>query len=222
MKNIINNGKLDLNFKHGYITEDNTIMLSNKKINDERAVKLLISALKDEDSLVRKHLAIALGRTKDPRAVTPLISLLQDNHSGVRRWAAHYLGLLGDERAVEPLITALKDSKSRTRSSAIGYMVYEQSQARLSTIEALGKLKDERAIAILRDTLDDKDSAVNSHAIIALCEIAVANKHMENNSAMEALNYTLNHKNKHIRGKVKFYLKNYYKALLESPVGNNK
>jgi len=105
-------------------------------VGDE--VSLLISALKDESSVIRRDASKALGEIGDKRAVGPLIQALNDEDLFVRKEAATSLGEIGDERAVEPLIQALndKDADVRSRSAA-----------------ALGKIGDERAIAPLEELL---------------------------------------------------------------------
>ncbi len=57
------------------------------KIGDKRAVEPLITALDDEDELVREGAAKALGMLGDKRAVEPLITALGDEDVSVRGWA---------------------------------------------------------------------------------------------------------------------------------------
>ena len=71
-------------------------------------VELLIAALKDRNSEVRRDAIQALGEIGAP-AVTPLIAALKDKREYVRQAAAEALGRIGDARAVEPLSAALKD-----------------------------------------------------------------------------------------------------------------
>ena len=103
-------------------------------------VERLIANLKDNDWLVRREAAEALGKLGDKRAVTPLIACLTDADSSVRFNVVEALGKLGDKQAVEPLIACLKDEDERIRRAAA---------------EALGKLGDKRAVEPLIAALPD-------------------------------------------------------------------
>ena len=85
------------------------------ELNDTRAIRPLIQALKDEDYMVRVEAEMALG---DLNAVDPLILALKDEDGTVRQGAAFTLANLKDPRAIEPLIQALKDENSYVRSAA--------------------------------------------------------------------------------------------------------
>ena len=85
----------------------------------EKAVELLIKALKDSDSDVREAAALALGKIGDKRTVEPLIKALKDSNRWVCAFAALALGKIGDKRAVGPLIKALKDSNKAVRNAAV-------------------------------------------------------------------------------------------------------
>jgi hypothetical protein len=93
----------------------NRDMMSNKpatllsSINDERAVEVLISALRDPSFYVRYGVLNALWRLPDKRAVEPVIGVLQDEDPIIRELAIFFLQKLGDVRAVDPLIGLLTD-----------------------------------------------------------------------------------------------------------------
>ena len=151
------------------------------EIGDERAVELLIQALKDEySSSVRWEAAEALDELGyEPKndtekayyliarknwdelvkmgepAVEPLIHALKDEDSGVRREAIKTLVKIG-EPAVEPLIQALKD---------------EDSDVRRGAAWALGKIGDERAVEPLTEALEDEYQVVREAAKKALADI---------------------------------------------------
>ncbi|MFC1889677.1 HEAT repeat domain-containing protein, partial [Thermodesulfobacteriota bacterium] len=61
---------------------------SLREIKDDRAVKPLMNAVKDENSVVRENAARTLGRMKDDRAVKPLIGALKDENLVVRAGAS--------------------------------------------------------------------------------------------------------------------------------------
>jgi len=126
-------------------------------VGDE--VSVLITALKDEDSEVRRKATEVLDEIRDTRVVEPLIQALKDEDGRVQSNAAWALGEIGDKRAVEPLIQALKDEDERVRSNAAW---------------ALGKIGDERAIEPLTNALEDEDSLVQKAAREALEKIQAA------------------------------------------------
>ncbi|MFZ3169413.1 MAG: HEAT repeat domain-containing protein [Candidatus Methanoperedens sp.] len=75
----------------------------------EKAVELLIQALKDGDKNDRKEAAKVLGKIRE-MAVMPLIQALNDEHGQVRKNAAWALGKIREE-AVEPVIKTLNDKE---------------------------------------------------------------------------------------------------------------
>ena len=126
------------------------------------AVPLLIKRLGDQDELMRKSAADALGMIGDPRAIEPLAAILKDRSPGVRCIATRALGNIDDPRAVEPLIALLKEPYDLE-----GWMVPE-------AIEALGKLKSPLAVEPLIAALEDKsadDEYVRARAAEALGKI---------------------------------------------------
>jgi HEAT repeat protein len=82
------------------------------------AVEPLVVALKDNNPIVRRNAAVALGKIKDASAVNPLITALKDENPIVRRNAAMALGEIKDTSAVEPLTAALKDDSPIVRKKA--------------------------------------------------------------------------------------------------------
>jgi len=79
---------------------------------------LLIRALVDPITDVRRAAVVALGEIGATEAVQPLITTLQTDPDGVvRRRAASALGGIGDPRAIEPLLSALQN----IRAGVTGY-----------------------------------------------------------------------------------------------------
>jgi len=178
----------------GLSSKDKTIQnLSLRFLNAEGKdrIQVLVEALKDKDSFVRRSAAYALGELKDPRAVEPLIEALKDENRRVRAETAEALGKLKDPRAVEPLIEALKDKDSVVRGIAaealgklkdpraveplIGALKDEDWYVRKSAAEALGELRDPRAVEPLIKALKDKDRNVRASAANALQKITGQN-----------------------------------------------
>jgi HEAT repeat protein len=123
-------------------------------LRSARDVAALAQALQDENKLVRKAAAEALGQIGDPRAVEALLaSLRNDNWRRVREAAAEALGQIGDARAVEPLLAALRDADPSIKVAAA---------------EALGQIGDEHAIAPLVLALQDGGWVVRKTAAAAL------------------------------------------------------
>ncbi len=109
---------------------------------DAKAIKFIISELRDVNKETRRNAVMKLGMMGGDTAVRTLINVVADWNEDliVRGRAAQMLGIIGDPRAVDPLIRAL---------SAPGY------QAQLNAVEALGKLGNHRAIPHLLDIAND-------------------------------------------------------------------
>ena len=118
----------------------------------KEAVGPLITALDSEDVLVRREVAVLLGRTSDKRAVGPLIAALNDRSPWVQEAAAAALVDIG-EKAVEDMITALEDKRNTIREFAA---------------EVLGKIGDKSAEEALIGALEDEDTGVREYAKEAL------------------------------------------------------
>jgi hypothetical protein len=76
----------------------------------DHAVSSLVSALGDEDAVVREEAVAGFEELRDARAVEALLVALGQDESGrVRLAAASALGNIGDRRAVQGLTAALGD-----------------------------------------------------------------------------------------------------------------
>ncbi|HXN46192.1 MAG TPA: HEAT repeat domain-containing protein [Bryobacteraceae bacterium] len=169
------------------------------------AVGALIAALKNPDSDVRWHAAVALGNSKDPRAVEPLAGTLEGADSPLlRSSAAGALGEIRDPRAVEPLARVLTDPSPDVRDhalsalGAIGAPAVSPLLAALKSVhpdvrrgaaEALSRCGDPRATGLLIGILKDTDSSVRAAAVTTLASIG----------AEELLIAALNDRDSHIR-----------------------
>ncbi len=155
------------------------------RIDEEQAIRPIINALFDRDSIVRASAAKALGVMKSPRAVEPLIRAMKDSDTRVRASAARALGRIGDARAIEPLIEALGDGESTVRASAaralgsIGseetveplidaFYTEEDEVVRREIISALSGYTDDRVLDIMISCLKDSDPNVRRIAASAL------------------------------------------------------
>jgi len=117
---------------------------------------ILIKALQNEDSMVRRQAVIALGKIGDDRAVENITTLLNDKDPGVRFYIPVSLDLIGGEKIIEPLHLALNN---------------EISQVRMASADILGRLKDETAVSLLIERLGDDNSYVKTSANDALLKI---------------------------------------------------
>jgi HEAT repeat protein len=109
---------------------------------DPKAIKFLMSELRDVNKETRRSAVMKLGMMGGDTAVRTLINIVIDWNEDliVRGRAAQMLGIIGDPRAVDPLIRAL---------NAPGY------QAQLHAAEALGKLGHLRAVPFLLEIAND-------------------------------------------------------------------
>ena len=83
--------------------------VAQEQPEDDRASKLLVSALTDPEPIIRTEAAAALGQVHYPAAVPNLILALKDPTLDVRKAAINSLGKSGDPQALDPLMGALKD-----------------------------------------------------------------------------------------------------------------
>jgi bilin biosynthesis protein len=152
-----------------------------KRMEREKNIRGLVRAMGyDNDEVIRKEAAFALGKITDPESslypkenensklpkldesygelsVEELIDSLKDKNWGVRINAAKALCEVG-EPAVEPLINSLNNDNWLVRWLAA---------------EILGEIGDSRAIEPLINTLKDDNNGVQSNSMIALVRIGV-------------------------------------------------
>ena len=128
-------------------------------IADERVLAPLITALGNQDWIVRMHAAKALGRIKDARAIEPLIPLLQDKVKAVREEVSIALAAIGDA-ALPSLLDALK---------------HPEWLVRLHAVEALAKSRSPDAVEpLLWALFNDHDQAVREDVVRALGDLGDA------------------------------------------------
>ncbi len=83
------------------------------------AVEQRIDELQDEDPLVRRYAAWALGELESGEGVGPLIERLSDGDADVRLVSAWALGEIKDDDAIEPLTGILDDVDPLVREMAV-------------------------------------------------------------------------------------------------------
>ncbi len=119
------------------------------------SVEQRVRQLQDDDPLVRRHAAWALGELESSRGVRPLIEGLTDENADVRLVAAWALGEIKDDIAIYPLVERLDDDDPFVREMAV---------------LALGEIENPSAIDPLIESLD-RHPELREPAIWALGEI---------------------------------------------------
>jgi HEAT repeat protein len=105
------------------------------------AVDALLVAVTNQDAVVRRHAARALGGIKDERAIDSLLAALMDENVDVRRQALEAVAIFNDDRVLDALLFALSDPGLRVEAGLM-----------------LGERKDLRALPYLFEALRDHDS----------------------------------------------------------------
>lgn len=85
------------------------------KAKDPNTIEVIIRALKEKRSWVRRGAMAALSNINEPRIVDPLIEALRDADFVVCDQATRKLGNMKDPRAIGPLIRALEEAYERDR-----------------------------------------------------------------------------------------------------------
>ena len=136
-----------------------------RKIGDKDSVPVLIKALKDNETSVRRTAAYALKWNKDKKVIISLIDTLKKELNkyklgpsrGCASTISTIIGVLGesdDDRATDTLIQALEYDKFKT-----------------SAIRALGKLEDPKSVNALMLLLKDNNAEVRKYSMGVLKKI---------------------------------------------------
>jgi HEAT repeat protein len=120
----------------------------------DKNLKGLLVALQDEDELIRKEAARALGDVGNPDCVRYLTDALNDNSASVRAVAVISLGKIGDSNnheTKENILKLLNDDDWSVRCAAL------ESLEKISGIEYLDKI----TAALLDEDPHVQDMAFN-------------------------------------------------------------
>ncbi len=114
--------------KEPYVIKRAVKALGNEGGRDAEIGKFLLNAAKNENAVVRRQAAVALGsswnKTLDG-AVDAEIKLMKDSDNEVRKAAYEYAGILGDDRVVAPISEMLKnDADADLHSSGVRGLVW--------------------------------------------------------------------------------------------------
>jgi HEAT repeat protein len=185
-------------------------------IEDKRAMRPLLAALKSTDPAVCGAAVDALSNTGDPQYVPPIIGVLRHSDAHARVVAAEALGRLNTMTAVEPLRALLQDPAwdvRRAAAEALGrlkdpaavealtqILVDRDVDVREATALALGRMDDRRAIGPLVKSLKDSTSGVRRIAAAALARIDEDwSASLEARAAIEELKGSLQDKDPEVR-----------------------
>ena len=154
------------------------------KVGDERAMKALISALRNSKDVGRVAVALAVVSFGQP-AIQPLITMMPYLDKDTRNVVAFAFQMFG-EAAVEPLIRALEIVNDNLRDvislalwnigvpavePLIATLYGRNRIARIGAADALGMIGDPRAVIPLSAALRDPDKDLRQHIAIALGRI---------------------------------------------------
>jgi beta-lactamase regulating signal transducer with metallopeptidase domain len=118
-------------------------------------VAMRVRELQDDDPLIRRHAAWALGELESTRGVRPLVERLRDDDADVRLVAAWALGEIKDYMAIQPLIERLEDEDPLVREMAV---------------LSLGEIEHPAAVSALSEALQQHEQ-LREPVIWALGEI---------------------------------------------------
>ena len=114
--------------KEPYVIKCAVRALGNEGGKDAEIGKFLLDAAKNENAVVRRQAAVALGSTWNKTldgAVDAEIELMKDSDNDVRKAAYEYAGLLGDDRVVAPISEMLKnEADADLHSSGVKGLVW--------------------------------------------------------------------------------------------------
>ena len=132
---------------------------------DHRLLPLLMRALRDEETAVRREAVRGLGDIDDPQCVDTLLSILQRKsprggaeHPSVEEAACLALGRLGPESAVPTLVNLL-----RRRPLAV-WRREAHPRVKAAACRALAEIGGPEAAELIRDYLDDPDPILRNEA----------------------------------------------------------
>jgi len=114
---------------------------------------LLIEALNDENTSIRRLATVFLGDIKEPEVLPHLYRALEDRTAAVRRTAGDTLSDIGNPAAIPAMIKALKDKNKLVRWRAARFL-YE--------------VGDESAVPALKEAAGDPEFEVSLQVQIAL------------------------------------------------------
>lgn len=152
-----------------------TLILRSAEMDSQRAERVLIAALHDSRSVMRKTAASILGLQRCAAAVPMLIEALHDSVPAVQLQAVKALGCTRNPAGVSALFSLLQDADEQLGNQIFTSLIQLGSVAVPALIEnstsslpwirwqcmrALGNINDSRALPMLVHTLADVNQSV--------------------------------------------------------------
>jgi len=150
----------------------------------QECVPLLLGRLGDDNTLVRRAVAMVLGEFGRPEAEDALLTMLGDENGHVRGAAAESLGRIASRKAVAPLLRLLQDEYEQVQECAIRALAAIGDESvldgllkdftsrdagmRRNIVRLLGRFGTERASGALAFALKDEEPDVRKAVVIAL------------------------------------------------------
>ena len=133
-----------------------------QRVNDPRAVPVLLSLLQGEGQLTRSFAARGLGAAKDPRGFAPLLAIAENagEPAAIRIQAVRGLAAIGDPKAAPSLVRIITAAKT-------------EPNLQLEAVTALGPLKAPAAVDLLIDLASSPWSSMRAAALAALSKTDV-------------------------------------------------
>lgn len=155
---------------------------------DGGSAQTLLGFAGDENALVRRVVARALGEMGGADAEMTLINMLKDENGHVRSTSAESLGRLRSRKAIQPMLELLEDEYESVQEAAVGALADIGDEAMIDRLVGsftsrdegirkniavlLGRLKTEKAIDALIFALKDEEPAVRKAVVQALGSIS--------------------------------------------------
>jgi HEAT repeat protein len=165
------------------VTQRVAVMIALMNNDDPRAVDILLSALHDPETTVRRNAAHALEYVKDIRALDPLLHALADADTRVRKSVERALGSLGQPAIIalhQMTASAVPEERKRAETTLVSLhaqlpidllirlLQSEQVKSRRYAVWRLYAYHDARAIPALITALHDVDEGIQKTAASAL------------------------------------------------------
>lgn len=128
---------------------------------EDKVIRALIKALKDDDPHVRRKSTVSLGKIGNERTIKQLINLLDDDDNIIRSHAERYLGESG-EFALEQLNYSMESYNTNIKSGSIS-----------ATGIILSENKLDEIFDLMADALEDNDDMVKRRTADALKYIGI-------------------------------------------------
>lgn len=151
---------------------------------ESACIDILIDALKNVRSAIRRHAAFILGQAQENRATGNLIEALKDQDSRVRAAAVTALGKIQNKEALKPLVSLMGESDQTLCHAIVNAVVqfgrdaipylhsalhHSRDKAKTSAIiQTLGELKQPESMPLIMDHLSSTYFTVRSIAVKAL------------------------------------------------------